>query len=598
MGVPGFFGWLLKQYGNNLILNSPKDKTNVLYIDANCLFHPECYKVQAFFKNETDIEKLEKNMMQRICNFIDYLVGHANPTDEVFIAVDGVAPLAKINQQRKRRFRAIDDNKIRIKIKKHHKKDVNDVWSNTVITPGTIFMENLHKTLIKHFQKKSSDNKGLKYTYSSYHTPGEGEHKILQDICSRKDTNCVNVIYGLDADLFFLAMASRRKNIYLLREASHFNNNKNKTEIIDPVTDVAEELKYVSIDDVKDKYNEQLGHLVEARIEINGNIAQTLLTEYCNDFIFICYLLGNDFLPHFPSINIKHDGLNIIIDSYIDVFLQLGESLIQIVDSKVKVNNNFLLMLLENLGEKETVYFSEILPKALNRWRYKKCFEADPYDRDLWYLENMQYRNKYVGNFSATDIFNLKKGLHSVDELNQYKFKYYEHYFNVSEHQQEHVDNMCKAYLEGLLWVGKYYFEKCPMWRWQYCYKHAPFISDLAKYMKINKVDINTILDNIVDEGPLHPYVQLASVLHPESHNLLPKSYQSIVLNVDSPVIDMFPVKTRLDMDIKEQFYTCIPELPDIDVNRMINACKNLKLTKEENIRNTLSNNFVYYKKN
>ena len=45
-----------------------------------------------------------------------------------------------------------------------------------------------------------------------------------------------------------------------------------------------------------------------------------------------------------------------------------------------------------------------------------------------------------------------------------------------------------KNYLEGIVWVTKYYFEKCPTWDWQYKFTHAPFLSDLAKYLKKEQV--------------------------------------------------------------------------------------------------------------
>src|SRR3989304_8702292 len=103
MGVPGFFVWLLKNYGENkIITNNFDEKIDILYLDSNCLFHPQCFKILGHFDSLKDLEKLESKMMIRIINFIDYLIDYVNPQKKVYISVDGVAPLAKMNQQRKR----------------------------------------------------------------------------------------------------------------------------------------------------------------------------------------------------------------------------------------------------------------------------------------------------------------------------------------------------------------------------------------------------------------------------------------------------------------------------------------------------------------
>ena len=102
MGVPAFFRRLLKKY--KILRNNPDKPIRALYIDSNCLFHPQCFKILDLHPDEKDPERLFNLMFERIVAYIDYLIRLTNPTDLVYIAVDGVAPLAKINQQRQRRF--------------------------------------------------------------------------------------------------------------------------------------------------------------------------------------------------------------------------------------------------------------------------------------------------------------------------------------------------------------------------------------------------------------------------------------------------------------------------------------------------------------
>ena len=66
----------------------------------------------------------------------------------------------------------------------------------------------------------------------------------------------------------------------------------------------------------------------------------------------------------------------------------------------------------------------------------------------------------------------------SVDVwANKDLFKYYEHYFGVSEFQNDHINKMCQNFLEGIKWTTLYYFKKCSSWTWQDMYTHSPFVS-------------------------------------------------------------------------------------------------------------------------
>jgi 5'-3' exonuclease len=75
MGVPGFFAWLLKQDKRNRMLqNKLSTQPNCLYFDANCLFHPQCFKILKSFPFESSVDKLENMMMERIINYIKFII--------------------------------------------------------------------------------------------------------------------------------------------------------------------------------------------------------------------------------------------------------------------------------------------------------------------------------------------------------------------------------------------------------------------------------------------------------------------------------------------------------------------------------------------
>lgn len=65
------------------------------------------------------------------------------------MAIDGVAPRAKMNQQRGRRFRSAKDAE-KSEVKAKEKGEIlpdQDRFDSNCITPGTVFMAKLHEQL-------------------------------------------------------------------------------------------------------------------------------------------------------------------------------------------------------------------------------------------------------------------------------------------------------------------------------------------------------------------------------------------------------------------------------------------------------------------
>ena len=102
------------------------------------------------------------------------------------------------------------------------------------------------------------------------------------------------VLYGLDADLIMLSIfhIEYQKNIYICREAPEFMKRYETNELL--FMDV--ELLCGSI---------------------NSEMSCKYMNKYrLNDYVFMCFMLGNDFLPHFPALNIRTHGITTLIDLY------------------------------------------------------------------------------------------------------------------------------------------------------------------------------------------------------------------------------------------------------------------------------------------
>jgi len=601
MGLPGFFVWLLKNTNkrDEIITKTLSENPDILYLDANCLFHPQCFAILRLHPTVTNIAKLEDLMIERIIKYIDYVVDLVKPKKGVYIAVDGVAPRSKMNQQRKRRFMSQEEQKNKNRIKEKYSKQIPAKWSNMAITPGTEFMELLTDAIRKHIRDYDID-----VTFSSYHTPGEGEHKILQDIKKRNSEQESYVIYGLDADLIFLAMASQKDKIHLIREDSQISNSR-KEQTEDPNV-IFEIFNYVDIDKLKHFLYQELNTILgnawtkknqRATENLEQNIigveqVESLKPKFdpnnkqaiVNDFIFICYLLGNDFIPHPPSIDIKKGGLDVIIEVYISQilfnYMKKGtiEYLISITDNKPVINNRFFCELIRRLSFREDGYFTKVVPRHREIRKNKSCQSSDPYEIEIWNLDNLKFKIHDPIQFG-------------IDCLENCKFKYYSHYYRVSEYQEQFIKQMCQSFLEGIIWVSHYYFDKCASWDWQYPYHHAPFLSDVSNFLWNYRIDMNSI--EFEPSIPLEPFVQLLSVLPPFGAYLLPQSYRQLVQDERSPVIVYYPQRFGIDMVNKDMMWQCLPLIPNMNSDLLIPLTSKLKLTPSEKSRNKTGNAFT-----
>ena len=156
------------------------------------------------------------------------------------MAIDGVAPRAKMNQQRARRFRTAFEAEENMKnaIEKGLEIPKDDPFDSNAITPGTEFMAKLTDNLKYFIHKKISEDSrwaNVKIILSGHEVPGEGEHKIMEYIRTMKnqpnhDPNSRHCIYGLDADLIMLGLVSHYPHFALLREEVTFGPKRSKTE--------------------------------------------------------------------------------------------------------------------------------------------------------------------------------------------------------------------------------------------------------------------------------------------------------------------------------------------------------------------------------
>jgi 5'-3' exonuclease len=508
MGIPSYFVHIVKNH-NKIIKKFQKNEINIhnLYIDSNSIVYDGIRNIE--YKNDNTI--FENKLIKWVCDKINYYISLISPTQKVFIAFDGVAPVAKLEQQRNRRYKSwyINDY-ISINMKEN-----NSTWDTTAITPGTIFMDKLYKGIMAHFNKV----KNLEIIISGSNDHGEGEHKIYKYIRNNKvyhsDTN--TIIYGLDADLIMLTLIHTKisPNLYLFRETPHFISSINSNLI-------PEEHYVLDIYELGEKLNEEMSTKQDCVL----------------DYIFLCFMLGNDFMPHFPVLNIRTNGIAILLETYNHLFGKLGTSLIH--NNKIQWKN--LRKFVEELAKSEEkfgineIQIKDKQEKNISRRQFKDAEEeltACPiYDRKV---------EKYI----------------NIGEIG-WQQRYYKELFglDINDNRRKQI---CINYLEGLEWNFKYYTEDCPNWTWKYNYKYPPLLEDLYKYIPYFDTDfIETKLNN-----PVAPLVQLAYVLPRNSLHLLPPSiYEKLILNHS----DWYQLDYKIIWAYCKYFWESHIVLPHIDI--------------------------------
>ncbi|KAL5970272.1 5'-3 exoribonuclease 1 [Taenia solium] len=208
MGVPKFYRWISQRYPciNQILRPDEVVLIDHLYLDLNGIIHSSSHCDDA----DSDAYN-EDTVFQTIANYVKHIICLIRPQKTIFLAVDGVAPRAKMTQQRARRF--VGSKNLAAKLQKRRMKepefDENTVFDPNVISPGTKFMENLHEYFKMFITEQIAADplwRRVDVIYSGHDAPGEGEQKIREYMLYQRTLpqyrpNERHCLYGMDADL-------------------------------------------------------------------------------------------------------------------------------------------------------------------------------------------------------------------------------------------------------------------------------------------------------------------------------------------------------------------------------------------------------------
>jgi 5'-3' exonuclease len=562
MGVPGFYKWLSdnkeKFKCKNVIVNEITNKPDLIdyfMIDGNGSFHMCLKYIIDEFKDGNKNNRIKnidnprndiiQSTIKSFTDLIDYMIEHLN-CKNVFIAIDGVAPVGKIVQQRQRRYKYLFDSNFKNELSELSKTEtsfVNNISEPNIpirsieLTPGTSLMEIMHLAIAEYV--KNYSNKDVKIMYSSYHSEGEGEHKILQYIKKNIDNSKTIVVYGLDADLMFLLLSiGKNYDIYIMREIQIFNN-----EEID-LTDV---LTYNYIDVSK------LHMLIE-------NIG---ISTY--DFILLCFLIGNDFLPRIITIDVKKHGLDKIIETFTRAFeSQLSKNKLEPILVKETINPVNGKKMIGVNHNKLLYYFKRLLWTEKYIWQNMNKKKNDNID----YIKSM---NNFIKGKNENIDFIEKINFSSREQ-------FYSHYLGISPIGviDENINKVVYNYILGIEWCLQYYLNKCASWSWGYNFLIAPLITDI-----INFYPRQIIIKK--NKRVLKPIEQLLIAIPSETYKFVVD--KNIIENFKNNLEIGYMMPTSFDVDVNKEsvYWKCSVKIPPVEYHDYITNVHKLKIKNDKN---------------
>ena len=466
-----------------VIKQHPTDALSWLFMDYNGLIYHCLQRADVPPYSETNREEWETAFLEIVVSSTLWMIRQVAPTVGVFFAMDGVVPMAKMRQQRLRRFTSVwlrthdaSQQQEPEKAEKAEKAEKTDRWDTNAITPGTVFMTRLRQRLERMIREHGTATWHL----SSSDEPGEGEHKILSAWRTGAYQGSV-AVYGLDADLIVLSLlgmeTAGRSQVWLFREEPPQAHSASPQE---GGVGCASTMEWFSV------------HALRSWLirEVAPASHRTFLLSYMMAMSF----LGNDFLPRSIGLTLRQEGHSVLIDA-LHLLLSQGTSLV--CPDTLEIREDGLLRLLRMFASQEETHIAHALFQKQRQARYVD--RSLPLGDKDWPLT----QNEEAFLLRGKDT--LVPGWQEL--------------YRTTFFPGQEISRICSEYLYGIQWNWAYYtgryeevcfnwyypFTLPPLWTWL-CAETCPSFP-------------GTVQVRVTD---IRPVEQLAAVLPLESWGLIP----------------------------------------------------------------------------
>lgn len=537
MGIKYFFKWYRDSFPHTIKTTfSEEASKKLLLLDINGIVHTSCQKVYKYglFETKSLLRKklcvpsgdTNQSVFRDVLTEIDELVQKIDPS-EVVLCIDGVAPVSKQIQQRQRRFMT---------------KQTPGGFDPNCISPGTNFLFELDSFLRVQLERR------LERTWTGVEriffmdslVPGEGEHKLFDFLRSNRSKIVADgatvVIGGNDGDLIMLA---------LLISATLLH--KNPVYILRSGMWLAKEVVFLDIKEFKKSI------LAGARHKLTNRTDEVLVV--C-DFVVLCFLLGNDFLPQMPLLNIYDGGL----DRLLDFFFANPVHITSFRDQGIRIDFSKL-----------TKYFNYIATSvvhAVEHYKTRINSLSGGFSNPL--LDCQLDQPNVVGRYYAS--YSKKHGISRLE---------------------------IRAYLREIEWIFQYYMYGIDSVDWTTYYPHqfAPNPIEIVNYLET--------APNISDDEKAssdkwmrkEPFFQLLCILPPHSSHLLPEPLSDVLTSKLTPFHPSSKQEIEIDCDGKLNQWEGIPILPALDYQEVYKIYIKYirRVAPVDLVRNTLSSQLLIH---
>jgi 5'-3' exonuclease len=342
------------------------------------------------------------------------------------------------------------------------------------------------------------------------------------------------------------------------------------------------------------------------------------LDRIVDDFVFMCMLVGNDFLSHCPHMEINSGAISNMMRTYIDLLPDWGGYL----TDREKISPERLEEFMYHLSVFEEEHFKKRgYEENEPGWKLESDSEHEENDfYGMFYSGNPtpacaveanfkgsepppSRKSKQVNGQSDNDVNDLfvegedgedsrvagSKGnrafrrRHPASKARSYRDFYYETKLGWPMEDRERTLFQRRAhvrdYLEGLHWNLNYYHNGCCDWDWYFPYFYSPLATDM--------VNLNEFYDDDQEDEdfkgfkfdlgtPFPSLAQLLSVLPPQSSSLLPPALGELMLHPSSPLIEFYPNDFTTDPNGKRQAWEAIVQVPFIDADLLLDTVEQI----------------------
>jgi 5'-3' exonuclease len=523
MGIPSYYKRLIDRFPKLVKRGfDALPRSDVLLMDFNCLIY-QCVRGAAPYRAE-DKDAWEAALLEAVKAYTVKVWGAAGRPKEVFIAVDGVVPMAKIRQQRLRRFKApwwaAQEREAGVR--------AAETWDTNAITPGTEFMEKLSIAL-----RGLCSARGAGWSVSAADEPGEGEQKLMAWIRALGPQALAGkevVVYGLDADLIVLSLLGLARSApqvaswCLLRELAEFERD-GRAGVFGAL-------------DIKE--------LLRILVPSGGSMPAA---DYMLEYVCAMSFLGNDFLPHSLTVKMRDEGH----DKMRAALQQLHATGARLVSPGGQVQTRAAAAFVAAWAAAEEGMLAEAIE---HKYKMRQPPPRTDAERAMVRVQNLpfEWREECAIATVATGIGSAGG---RVTLTADWREVYYRRWLRGAAPAAA-----VRIYVEGLQWILDYYTGRPVSYAWQYPWNLPPLWADLQRG-----------LEEGAEEGqappattPVAPQEQLAMVLPLSSWGLVRRAD---LRGLPAKAPAFWPQRFDFFSAGKRWMWECEAEVPVLSVERL-----------------------------